>query len=223
MLAGSDGVELAGCHRLRTVLGAGDRLVSRVSAAGAMALHAHAVAVELHLGDDRQRGDAGLRGAVVGLADVAEQPRRRRRVDRPTPSPACPPWPARASTRPRSASARSGPCRCTRTTSSHSASVMLVSMRSRRMPALFTSTCRSPNVSMAVWISRWAPSQSATSSVFATASPPVGPDLVDHLLRGPGVGPAAVGAARRGRSPRPWRPPGRTGGRARARSRVRRR
>ena len=55
--------------------------MSRVIAAGAIALHAHAVAVELHLGDDRQRRDAGLRRAVVGLADVAEQPRRRRRVD----------------------------------------------------------------------------------------------------------------------------------------------
>ena len=49
---------------------------------------------------------------------------------------------------------------------------MLVSMRSRRMPALFTSTCRSPNVSMAVLIIRWAPSQSATSSPLAMASPP---------------------------------------------------
>ncbi len=41
------------------------------------------------------------------------------------------------------------PLRCTLMTASHSSSVMFVSIRSRRMPALFTSTCRSPNVSTA--------------------------------------------------------------------------
>src|SRR5580704_3490964 len=56
--------------------------------------------------------------------------------------------------------------------SSHSFSVMLTSIRSRRMPALLTSTCRSPNASTAESIRRLAPSQSATSSWLAIASPP---------------------------------------------------
>ncbi len=40
------------------------------------------------------------------------------------------------------------------------------------MPALFTSMCRSPKASRAAVTTRWPPSQSETSSVFATASPP---------------------------------------------------
>ena len=40
-----------------------------------------AVAGQLLGGDDREAGDAGLGGAVVGLADVAVDARRRRRVD----------------------------------------------------------------------------------------------------------------------------------------------
>ena len=44
-------------------------------------VHPHAVATELGGADDREGGDAHLGGAVVRLADVAEQPRRRRRVD----------------------------------------------------------------------------------------------------------------------------------------------
>ncbi len=58
-------------------------------------------------------------------------------------------------------------------TESHSCSVMLMSTRSRRMPALFTRMCRSPKVSTAVSTRRLAPSKSATLSVFATASPPI--------------------------------------------------
>src|SRR5437773_2747998 len=58
-------------------------------------------------------------------------------------------------------------------TASHSSSVMFTITRSRRMPALFTSTWRSPKVSIAVRISRWAPSQSAALSRLATASPPI--------------------------------------------------
>ena len=58
-------------------------------------------------------------------------------------------------------------------TASHSASVMLVSMRSRRMPALLTRTSRPPKVSTADWIRRSAPSQSLMSSPLATASPPM--------------------------------------------------
>src|SRR5579884_270678 len=58
-------------------------------------------------------------------------------------------------------------------TESHSSSVMLTSTRSRRMPALLTSTCRSPKASMAELIRRWPPSQSATLSALAMASPPM--------------------------------------------------
>ena len=57
-------------------------------------------------------------------------------------------------------------------TESQSSSDMLTSTRSRRMPALLTRTWRSPKVSTAVSISRLPPSQSATSSALATASPP---------------------------------------------------
>ena len=50
---------------------------------------AHAVALELVRGDQGQRGDAGLGGAVVGLAGVGhERARRRRGVDHRTRSPA---------------------------------------------------------------------------------------------------------------------------------------
>ena len=81
-------------------------------------------------------------------------------------------------------------------TESHSCSVMFTITRSRRIPALFTSTCRSPNVSTAVWIRRWAPSQSATLSTLATRLAAHGLDLVDHLLRGRPVvaGPVDVAA-----------------------------
>ena len=58
-------------------------------------------------------------------------------------------------------------------TASHSSGVMLTSIRSRRIPALLTSTSSRPKVSMAVLTSRWAPSQSETSSPLATASPPM--------------------------------------------------
>src|SRR5688572_6490112 len=57
-------------------------------------------------------------------------------------------------------------------TASHSSSVMFTSIRSRRIPALFTSVSSPPNVSMAELMRRWAPSQSLTSSVLAMASPP---------------------------------------------------
>src|SRR4051812_41792520 len=58
-------------------------------------------------------------------------------------------------------------------TASHSSSVMFTSTRSRRMPALLTSTCRSPNASTAALTRRWPPSQSATLSPLAIASPPI--------------------------------------------------
>ena len=48
------------------------------------------------------------------------------------------------------------PFRCTAMTESKSSSLMLKSMRSRRMPALFTTTCSAPHLSIAAWIMRWA-------------------------------------------------------------------
>jgi hypothetical protein len=65
------------------------------------------------------------------------------------------------------------PRRWTRITASHSVSVMFTSIRSRRMPALLTSTSRPPNVVTAVSMSRLAPSQSLMSSPLATASAPM--------------------------------------------------
>src|SRR3954453_883398 len=58
-------------------------------------------------------------------------------------------------------------------TASHSSSVMLTITRSRRIPALLTSMSRSPKCSMALLISRCAPSQSATLSALTIASPPI--------------------------------------------------
>ena len=49
---------------------------------------------------------------------------------------------------------------------------------------MFTSTCRSPKASTAVLTRFSPPSQSATSSWFAIASPPKDRDLLDHLLGG---------------------------------------
>ena len=57
-------------------------------------------------------------------------------------------------------------------TASHSSSVMFTSIRSRRMPALLTSTSSPPKVSIACLTRRSAPSQSEMSSPLATASPP---------------------------------------------------
>ncbi len=58
-------------------------------------------------------------------------------------------------------------------TASHSASLMFVSMRSRRMPALLMRMSRPPKVSTADCTRRSAPSQSLMSSVLAMASPPM--------------------------------------------------
>lgn len=49
-------------------------------------------------------------------------------------------------------------------TSSHSSSVMLNVMRSRRIPALQMTMSSPPKLSTAWFTIRWAPSQSATSS-----------------------------------------------------------
>src|SRR5580692_2887389 len=59
-----------------------------------------------------------------------------------------------------------------RMASSHSSTVMLTNIRSRRMPALFTRVSSRPNASRASATSDPAPSQSAASAWLATASPP---------------------------------------------------
>ena len=65
------------------------------------------------------------------------------------------------------------PLRCTAMTASNSSSLVLANIRSRTMPALFTSTSSPPKVSTAVWIEALPPaSQSATLDPLATASPP---------------------------------------------------
>ncbi len=57
-------------------------------------------------------------------------------------------------------------------TASHSSSVAFTSIRSRRKPALLTSTSSPPNVSTACATICRAPSKSATSLLLDTASPP---------------------------------------------------
>ena len=80
-------------------------------------------------------------------------------------------------------------------TASHSASVMLVSMRSRRMPALLMRMSRPPNVSMADWTRRSAPSQSLMSSPLAMASPPMALISSTTCWAGVSVGALAVHGA----------------------------
>src|SRR5690606_25898145 len=57
-------------------------------------------------------------------------------------------------------------------TASHSCSVILHSVRSRRMPALLIRPCRAPKCSTAASIMRLAPAKSATFSWLAMAWPP---------------------------------------------------
>ena len=57
-------------------------------------------------------------------------------------------------------------------TSSHSCSVMLKIIRSRRMPATLTRMSSRPNSSMAVWTRLSAAAKSAMSAPLATALPP---------------------------------------------------
>ena len=64
------------------------------------------------------------------------------------------------------------PFRCTRMTSSHSVSVMLKTIRSRRMPATLTSTSSRPNCSIAPATRFSAASKSEMSAPLTTALPP---------------------------------------------------
>ena len=117
----------------------------------------HPVADQLLGQDDGEGGDAGLGRAVVRLARVPEQTRGGRGVDHRRPSPRDRPC---GGLRQWAAAWRVGtkwPLRWTRMTLSHSSSVMLTSIRSRRIPALLTSTWRSPNASTAASTSRGHP------------------------------------------------------------------
>ena len=80
-------------------------------------------------------------------------------------------------------------------TASHSSSVMLASTRSRRMPALLTTTWRSPNVSMAVVIRRWAPSQRRDAVAVGDGLAAGADDLLDHRLGRAEVAAGAVDVA----------------------------
>ncbi len=64
------------------------------------------------------------------------------------------------------------PFRWTRITASHSSSVIVKIIRSRRIPALLTSTSRPPNRSTACRTSAAAPSNDDTSASLAAATPP---------------------------------------------------
>src|ERR1700716_2414943 len=64
------------------------------------------------------------------------------------------------------------PRRCTRITASKSSTLMLKIIRSRKMPALLTTTSNVPHCSIAASMRCLAPSKSETSSPLAIASPP---------------------------------------------------
>ena len=84
------------------------------------------------------------------------------------------------------------PFRWTRMTSSHSCSVMLKIIRSRRMPATLTSTSSRPNSSIAVPIRPSAAAKSEMSAPLATALPPASAISATVVVGGPGVLPGAV-------------------------------
>ena len=76
MFDGSSGSKpSAGCAHVERLLGHARARVRRETVDG------DAVALQLLRDDEREAGDAGLRRAVVRLADVAEDARRARRVD----------------------------------------------------------------------------------------------------------------------------------------------
>ena len=85
------------------------------------------------------------------------------------------------------------PLRWTLMTASHSSSVMLARTRSRRMPALLTSTWTSPKVSMAVLDQALRAFPVGHAVAVGDGLAAGGHDLVDDLLGGAGVGADAVG------------------------------
>ena len=84
------------------------------------------------------------------------------------------------------------PFRWTRMTSSHSCSVMLKTIRSRRMPATLTRMSSRPNCSMAVPIRSSAAAKTEMSAPLAIGLAAGLGDLGDDVVRGPGVAPGAV-------------------------------
>ena len=92
----------------------------------------------------RERDDPGLRRRVVRLSGRAEERGLGRRVDDAAVDLVARPSRARASTRTAWRIVLKWPLRWTRMTASHSASSMLKSIRSRRMPALLTRMLTSP-------------------------------------------------------------------------------
>ena len=77
------------------------------------------------------------------------------------------------------------PFRCTRMTSSHSCSVMLKTIRSRRMPATLTRMSSRPNSSMADSTSFSAAVKSEMSAPLAMAFPPASPISATTSCAGP--------------------------------------
>ena len=141
-------------------------------------------------------GDAGLGGAVVGLAGVAVEARRRRGVDDAGVDRR---RPAFDRSRQWAAAWRVGqkwPLRWTLTTASHSASDIEKIIRSRRMPALLTRTSSRPNASIACCDHRARPaSKSVTSAPLTIASPPMASISATTSLAGPGSAPVPSGRA----------------------------
>ena len=142
---------------------------------------AHAVALERTRRRQRQRGDARLGGAVVGLADGTGQPGLRRRVDDAAVdrAVACP-WPWPASRWRRCGSTGSGRAGAPAMTASQSSSDMLNSMRSRVMPALLT-TMLSPPRPSAVATSSSAVDRCADVTRDGDGLGPGGGDLVEDI------------------------------------------
>ncbi len=89
------------------------------------------------------------------------------------------------------------PFRCTLMTSSHSCSVMLKTIRSRRMPATLTRTSSRPNCSMAVLTRSPAAAWSEMSAPLATALPPAAPISAATSRAGPASRPEPSTAAPR--------------------------
>ena len=78
-------------------------------------------------------------------------------------------------------------------TSSHSCSDIEKIMRSRRMPALFTSMSSRPKLSMACCTMAPACSKSVMSAPFTTACPPIASISATTSLAGPGSAPEPSG------------------------------
>ena len=118
--------------------------VIRGRARGRHRVHGDAVAAELERPDERHAHQRGLGRAVVGLAEVAAQPGRRRDVDDAAVALAS--FISGAACR----AQLNEPLRCTASTASKSSSLIFTSVRSRTMPALLTRMSILPNASTAV-------------------------------------------------------------------------